>query len=199
MAKVKAYANLYDLDLIAIIVDRLTAKTLDRPDLQRALHMLDTGEAKAMLVPRLDRLTRSVKDLGELLDRYFAPDRYDLMSVNEQLDTRSAAGRLVMNILTSVAQWERETIGERTSAALQHLRDQGRYTGGQVRYGFKVGANGKRLEQVPGEQEIIGLARDLRGKGRSLRATADSLNEMGCRTRTGGRFQAVQVRNMLAA
>jgi len=71
--KIEAYATLYELDILAIEMDEgLSAKTLQRPGLQRALARLKAGEARALLVCRLDRLTRSVRDLGELISTYFA-------------------------------------------------------------------------------------------------------------------------------
>jgi len=104
-AKVKAYAELYDLDLAEVIVDAgESAKSLDRPGLKRALGILKAGDAEALLVVKLDRLTRSVVDLGTLVERYFAPGKAALLSVGEQIDTRSAAGRLVLNVLASVRQ-----------------------------------------------------------------------------------------------
>src|SRR2546430_8457594 len=64
-AKLAAYAALYDLTLVEVIVDAgVSAKTLDRPGLQRALAMLRKGQVTALLVAKLDRLTRSVEDLG---------------------------------------------------------------------------------------------------------------------------------------
>ena len=65
---------------------------------------------------KLERLTWSVKDLGELIEKYFA--KFSLFAVAEQVDTRTASGRLVLNLLTSVALWECETIRERTAAGL---------------------------------------------------------------------------------
>jgi site-specific DNA recombinase len=122
-AKLTAYAELYDLDLVTVEVDAgASAKTLDRPALQRALTTLKAGRADALLVVKLDRLTRSVRDLADLVDDYFRDGKYALLSVSEQVDTRSAAGRMVLNILTAIGEWEREAIGERTSAAMQHLR-----------------------------------------------------------------------------
>ncbi len=132
-AKVHAYAELHDLELAEVIVDAgESAKSLDRPGLKRALGMLKGSEAEALLVVKLDRLTRSVVDLGTLVERYFAPGKAALLSVGEQIDTRSAAGRLVLNVLASVSQWEREAIGERTATAMQHKAKQGEYTGGQA-------------------------------------------------------------------
>ena len=125
-AKLDAYAALYDIELVSVIVDAgVSAKTLDRPGLQQALGMLKKGEANALLIAKLDRLTRSVKDLGTLVERYFSSDKITLLSVADSIDTRTAAGRLVLNVLGSVAQWERETISERTTEAMHHLKEQG--------------------------------------------------------------------------
>src|SRR5437763_1016789 len=110
------------------------------------------GAAEALLVVKLDRLTRSVVDLGSLVERYFAPGKAALLSVGEQIDTRSAAGRLVLNVLASVSQWEREAIGERTATAMQHKARQGEYTGGQAPYGRRVASDGSQLEPHPDEE-----------------------------------------------
>jgi len=199
-AKAEAYAALYDLDLVAVEVDAgLSAKTLDRPGLQRALAALRAGEADAILVVKLDRLTRSVRDLGDLVDRYFAAGRWALLSVGEQIDTRSAAGRLVLNVLASVAQWEREATGERTSVAMQHKAACGEYTGGRVPYGFRLAADGVHLESDPAEAEVLKLAAELRTAGLSLERTAAELDRRGFRSRTGRIFAAVQIARMVAA
>jgi DNA invertase Pin-like site-specific DNA recombinase len=117
--RLRAYATLYGLQLVALIRDEgESAKSLDRPGLRRALGMLRRGEADGLLVAKLDRLTRSVRDLGTLVEDYFREAA--LLSVAEHVDTRSSAGRLVLNVLGSVSQWEREAIGERTSTALRH-------------------------------------------------------------------------------
>ena len=90
-AKLQTYAGLYELDLVEVVVDAgHSAKSLDCPCLQRALGMLKAGDAEALLVVKLDRLTRSVVDLGMLVDRYFAPGKAALLSVGEQIDTRRA-------------------------------------------------------------------------------------------------------------
>lgn len=198
-AKAKAYAELYDLDVVEVIVDAgASAKTLARPGLERALGMLKAGKADALLVVKLDRLTRNVADLGRLVEKYFAPGKAALLSVGEQIDTRSAGGRLVLNVLAAVSQWEREAVGERTSAALQHKASMGEYIGGDVPYGYRLSDDGVRLVPEPGEQSLLATARRLRGEGRSLRAVARDLEAMGFRTRKGGGFASVQVLRMLA-
>jgi site-specific DNA recombinase len=197
-AKGRAYAELYDLDIVEVIVDAgVSAKTLARPGLERALSMLKSGKADALLVVKLDRLTRSVADLGRLVERYFAPGKAALLSVGEQIDTRSAAGRLVLNVLASVSQWEREAIGERTSAALQHKASVGEYTGGDTPYGYRLAEDGEHLEPHPAEQVLLARARRLHDKGLSLRAVARELLAEGFQTRKGRAFAPVQVLRML--
>ena len=198
-AKVEAYAQLYELDLVEVIVDAgVSAKTLDRPGLGKALGMLKTRQAEALLVVKLDRLTRSVVHLGELVADYFADGKWALLSVGEQIDTRSAAGRLVLNVLASVSQWEREAIGERTSAAMQHKVSLGEYTGGDLPYGFGLGPDGEKLIENAEEQKVLAAARGLRGAGLSLRSVARDLNAQGFRSRTGKQFAHVQIARMLA-
>jgi DNA invertase Pin-like site-specific DNA recombinase len=197
-AKAKAYAELYDLDVVETIIDAgVSAKTLARPGLERALGLLKTGKADALLVVKLDRLTRSVADLGRLVERYFAPGKWALLSVSEQIDTRSAGGRLVLNVLGAVSQWEREAIGERTSAALQHKASQGEYIGGDAPYGYRVSANGQHLEAHRREQALVKEARRLHKSGLSLRAIARELGARGFCTRTGRAFAPVQVQRLV--
>lgn len=200
-AKVEAYAALFDLDLVAIEVDAgVSAKSLGRPALDRALGMLRNGKADALLVVKLDRLTRSVRDLCDLVDDYFREGKYALLSVGEQVDTRSAAGRMVLNMLTVIGQWEREAIGERTSAAMQHLAAQGKFTGGLTPpYGFALSADGETLVPVDTEQAVIAEARTLRDAGLSLRKVAEALDARGFRARSDRRFACEQVRRMVAA
>jgi DNA invertase Pin-like site-specific DNA recombinase len=197
-AKVEAYAQLYELELVDVVVDAgVSAKTLDRPGLQKALEMLRAGQAEALLVVKLDRLTRSVVHLGQLVEDYFADGKWALLSVGEQIDTRSAAGRLVLNVLASVSQWEREAIGERTSAAMQHKASVGEYTGGDIPYGYSLASDGDHLVEKPEEQKVLSTARTLRGAGLSLRSVARELNAQGFRSRTGRQFAHVQIARML--
>jgi len=199
-AKVEAYAALYDLDLVAVEVDAgASAKTLARPALCSALARLDSGEAEALLVVKLDRLTRSVRDLGELLDRYFGRnDGPALLSVADQIDTRSAAGRLVLNVLASVSQWEREAIGERTATALAHKKAKGERVGA-VPYGWALDVDGVHLAPFAAEQKAISLAAELRAAGLSLRKVGAELQRRGILTRNGRPWQAQQVKGLLAA
>jgi site-specific DNA recombinase len=114
----------------------------------------------------------------------FEKRKVTLISVAESLDTGSAAGRLVLNIMTAVSQWEREAIGERTRDALRHKRSQGQRVG-NIPFGSRLGGDGQRLEPDPAEQEALAQIQVLRNSGETLRGIAAALNHRAYRTRRG--------------
>jgi len=106
------------IELVDLIIDAgESAKSLNRPGMTQLLTLVDARAVDVVIIAKLDRLTRSVKDLAELLER-LTRRGVSLVSVADALDTQSAAGRLVLNIMVSVSQWEREAIGERTRDAI---------------------------------------------------------------------------------
>jgi site-specific DNA recombinase len=196
-AKIEAYASLYEIEIVEFITDAgESAKSLSRPGLEKARGMLRRKEADALIVAKLDRLTRSVKDLGELLESDFKTA--GLLSVSEQIDARTAGGRLVLNILGSVSQWERETIGERTSAAMRHMASNGEFIGGRPPYGFAVCVCTGQLSPAPDEQAVIEVAKSLRALGLSLSKVASELERRGHRSRTAKVFAPMQIARMVA-
>jgi len=199
-AKLEAYASLYDLEIVSSAQEIGSAKTIsNRPVLQDALQQLKDGKAEGILVVKLDRLTRSVKDLGALVEDFFSEGRFSLMSVSENIDTRSSAGRLVLNVLASVSQWERESISERTTTALSHLKSSKKRISRYAPYGFRFTAAGKVVENRD-EQAIILAARQLkRDKRLSAHRIAKTLVSQGHRNRNGGVFTSGSVIKMLEA
>lgn len=201
-SRLQAYADLYDLEVVSFIEDAgLSAKTLDRPGLQAALNLLASGDAEGILVAKLDRLTRSVRDLGSLLDLGFR-DRFALLSVSEQINTKTAAGRLLLNLLATISQWERETTAERTSAALQHLRSEGVRLGGEALGWHRLtdrDSDGRQLvRDVQEEVATIQRIEALRAEGLSLRGIASTLRSEGRKTKKGGSWHPETVRRILA-
>lgn len=183
-SKINSYCDLYDLELVTTLDDTASGKAVHiRDGLKEALAMLKKGEAEGLIVAKLDRLTRSVRDLGTLLHHYFEKG-YSLFVVQEQVDTRTASGRLMLNLLTSVAQWERETIGERTRDALAAKRKKGEKTGGDVPFGYNAAKDGKLIENKQ-EQAVIEQVKLLRQKGFGYKKIASALNDLGYRTKQG--------------
>jgi DNA invertase Pin-like site-specific DNA recombinase len=190
--KVRAMAVVQGAELAAVIVDAgESAKSLNRPGMARLLSLVDARSVDIVIIAKLDRLTRSVKDLAELLER-FTQRGVSLVSVAESLDTGTAAGRLVLNIMTAVSQWEREAIGERTRDAMHHKRANGERVG-TVPFGSRTAADGLHLEADPAEQAVLSSIRELKTAGLTTRQIADELNRQGCTTRRGTawRFQYV--------
>jgi DNA invertase Pin-like site-specific DNA recombinase len=198
-AKLAAYAQLHDMGLAAVLADEgLSGKRADnRPGLQEALRMLRAGEAHALVVLKLDRLSRSTRDVLDLVDD---SDRegWSLHSISEKLDTSSAAGRFVVTILAALAQMEREQIGERTAATMAHMRAQGLRVGA-IPFGYDLAADGRTLVANTTEQTIIREVRALLAQGLSRRRVAERLNARGLRTKQGRPWTHVQVGRILEA
>jgi DNA invertase Pin-like site-specific DNA recombinase len=194
--RVRAMAVVQGAELLDVIVDGgESAKTMNRPGLQRVLSLVNGGQVQSVIVAKLDRLTRSVKDLCTLLE-LLERRGVALISVAESLDTGSAAGRLVITIMAAVSQWEREAIGERTSEALRHKRGKGERVG-KIQYGFRLAGDGKHLEPHPQEQAALSAIRHLRHSGHSLRGIAAALNRHGHRTRCGSEWRLESVVRVL--
>jgi site-specific DNA recombinase len=199
VAKMRAYAELYGIEIVDIVEDAgFSAKTLDRPGLKSILARLKRKEVDGVLVAKLDRLSRNVGDWNHLIETYFGekPGKA-LLSVADQIDTRTASGRMVLNMMMTIYQWERETIGERTRDALKYKRSVNQKCGGPCPFGSQpgpdqVGANGriiKTLIECPVEQEALSLMRSLRASGTKLNIIADELTTRGYRRREGAPWE----------
>ena len=182
--KIRAMAVVHGADLLDIIVDGgESAKSLKRPGMAKLLAMVDVGKVQTVIIAKLDRLTRSVRDLCELLER-FERRGVALVSVAESLDTGSAAGRLVLNIMAAVSQWEREAIGERARDALRHKRSNGERVR-NIAYGSRLSDDGVHIEDDPGERTVLAEICRLRNSGTALRGIAAELNRRAFQTRRG--------------
>src|SRR5579872_3549751 len=193
-ARIRAFAVATGRDLSEIAVDDgLSAKSLKRPGLERILAAVHQRTIDAVVVLKLDRLTRSVSDLGTLLDLFATTDTA-LVSVSESLDTASAAGRLMVNVLGSVAQWEREAISERTAFALAHKRNN-RQAYCRTPFGFD--RKGDVLVANRTEQRALAMAKRMAAKGASSRQIAAKLTTRAVAPPRGHRWYASGVRSVL--
>lgn len=170
-----------------------SAKTLQRPAMAELLREIGTGTVEAVIVLKLDRITRSIADLQHLLNTF---ERYNvrLLSVCENLDTGSAAGRLVVNVLGTFAQFEREQTSERTALALATKRLSGRAYG-KVAFGFR--RDGDSLVPEPREQAALAVVRQMYEDGKSYAKIAQWLTESGfAPPQGGGMWYSASVRKM---
>lgn len=196
-SKITAYAKAMDIQLIEIIEDSgKSARNLNRPGIQKALEGIKISIANALIVLKLDRLTRSVKDLGGLVE-FFDKTDAALISVQDSINTSTAGGRLVLNVLGSIAQWEREEVGERTAAALAVKKERGEKTGGLAPFGYDVTREGKLTENEK-EQAAIKIIRSLYRRKSSLRAIGAKLEELGYEPKTGGKWHPQVIKQILS-
>jgi DNA invertase Pin-like site-specific DNA recombinase len=192
--KIRAMAVVQGGELVDIIIDAgESAKSLNRPGMARLESLVDSGQVNTVIICKLDRLTRSVKDLAELLGR-FQRRGVALVSVAESLDTGSAGGRMVLNIMTAVSQFEREAIGERVQTALLYKKAHGKVYN-HVPYGFV--RDGDSLVPLAEEQAIVSRIRALRADGWPLRRIAQALNGDAVPTKQGGRWFPQTVADIL--
>lgn len=185
------YCNLHDLDLVEVIVDGgQSGKDLDRPGFQRVLSLLEAGKAYGLVIAKLDRLSRSIIDICKLVDQYFANQKYALLSVSENIDTKSATGRLHLYLISVFAQIERESIVERVTTAIRHYQAQGGRVGCAPygwRYSDRLDARGNRiLEEHPQQQAAIMRMCALHDEGKNIRQIIEALTQEGHPPQRGG-------------
>jgi DNA invertase Pin-like site-specific DNA recombinase len=152
-----------------------------RPGLAYALDLLARGRADALAVTKLDRLARSVADFAGLLERSQA-EGWSLAVLEMDVDTGTATGRLIANVVSAIAEFEAHIIAERTREALAVKQRQG------LRLGRPSTLPASVLERITARRQA----------GASLKAIADELNADQVPTSQGGRWHPSTVRYLLA-
>lgn len=168
-AALQAEADRRGWALEFVTEDSLSAKDLNRPALTEALARLDKGEADVLVVSKLDRLSRSVKDFGGLLERA-AKRRWSVLCLDLGVDTTTPVGEFTANVVVSASQYERRLIGQRTKDALAAKKAAG------VRLG--------RPRQLP--TEVVERIVRSKAAGGSLAGIARELTADGVATAQGG-------------
>ncbi len=115
--------------------DGYSGGSMERPALQRLFQDMEDGKIDAVVIQRLDRICRSVRDISDLIPLFTIPS-IALVSVNQSLDTESPQGRLMINTLTSFAQFEREQSGERTREKISAARANGKWQHNGIPLGY---------------------------------------------------------------
>jgi site-specific DNA recombinase len=180
--------------------------TLDRPSLTRLRADIAAGLVDAVVVYRSDRLSRSIRDFLELMEE-FDQHGVTFVSVSEQFDTSTPAGRMHRNMLLTFAQYERELIAERTRDKVHAARRKGKFTGGGLILGYDRHPDGGRLVVNEAEARRVRKVFRLYLEHPSLVQTAQELNRNGWTlkqwtTKTGreyggGPFDVHSLRRML--
>ena len=193
-AKIEAYAVMHELNLSIIEDAGISAKSLDRPGMARLLKLIQGRKVNTVVVSKIDRISRSISDLNNLI-QLFNKSGVEFVSISDHIDTGSANGRLSINLLGSINQWEREIISERTSEALAVMRSNGKRISRFAPYGFKLNGNGV-VEDID-EQKAIQAIHKLRQDGLSLRRIGAELSLRGFCSRSGSVLSAQTINTVL--
>ena len=183
LAAVTAAAASRGWELVAVHTDAGVSGALPaerRPELSAALELLDCGGADVLVVAKGDRLARSVVGLTGLLERV-KRSAWSLVVLDTDVDTTTATGQLVAQLMGCVAEWERNVIAERTRAALAARKAAGMRLGRPV----TLAADARRR------------VAELRGEGLTLQAVADQLTSEGVPTARGGSWYPSTVAGVL--
>ena len=183
---------------VAKFADDASGASTHRPGLQRALAAARAGVIDVLLVYRVDRLTRSLRDLVTLLDDL---DRAGVVfrSATEPFDTATAMGRMLVQMLGMFAQFERDTIIDRVIAGMERKAAAGKWKGGRRPFGYHVDKATSTLVIDADEAAVVRLAFGLYTRDRlGGKTLARTLNDRGHRTTTGGPWSAHQVLRVLS-
>lgn len=193
-ARINAWCLVNGYELSHVYIDAgISGKKMDnRPELLKALSNMKKG--MALVSYSLSRLARSTKDLIGISE-LVAKKKGDLVSLSESIDTTTAAGKMMFQMLAVLSEFERNLTAERTSGALQHKKATGQKYCNQVPYGFE--AVDGRLIQVTQEAEVVAEIQASRTSGSTLQSIADGLNGRGIPTKTGKQWAPATIHLLL--
>lgn len=196
------------LETVAVYEDEgFSGGNLNRPDFKNMMDAARKRKLKAIIVYRLDRISRNISDFAGLIEE-LSHLGVAFVSIKEQFDTGSPMGRAMMYIASVFSQLERETIAERIRDNMHELAKTGRWLGGTTPTGYRseavesVSVDGKikkacRLTLIPEEAETIRLIYDLYMEFDSQTVTEAELLKRGVRTKNGRYFTRFAIRSIL--
>ncbi|MGD6870598.1 recombinase family protein [Sutcliffiella horikoshii] len=182
----RQYAQLYGWQIAEEYVDEgISGKDIKgRPAMQRMISDVEKDKFQAVLVWKISRLSRNMLDTLVLLDKF---EEYNVkfISYSENFDTCSPIGRLVVQLMASIAEMERNTLSENVKLGMTQRAREGSWNGGVV---FGYDSVEKELIINPKEAKIVQLIFTLYAEGKGLKAVANQLNKAGYRTKRGKHF-----------
>lgn len=137
--KIQMYLELFDYEpekLTFYVDEGKSASSLKRPAMQNMLNDIENDEIDEIIIYKLDRISRSVLDVYYLLNNLLSKD-VNLVAILDNLDIKTANGRMVIGILAIFAQWERENTIERTNDGLLRMAREGKYPISTIPFGYK--------------------------------------------------------------
>ncbi len=182
--------------------------TLERPQFKKMMEDAKEKEFHAIVVYRLDRISRNIGDFAKLIEK-LNKMKIDFISIKEQFDTSSPMGRAMMYISSVFSQLERETIAERIRDNMHELSKTGRWLGGVPPTGYQsesvssITIDGKvkkacKLKAIPEEISLVKLIYDKFLETGSLTKTETFLLQNGYTTKNGNQFTRFAIKGLLS-
>ncbi len=158
----------------------ISGGTMERPGLIRLLADIEAGGVDAVIIHKLDRLTRSIRDFGKIME-VFEKHKVALVAVTQSLNTSTSMGRLMLHVLLSFAQFERELASERTRDKIAAARRKGMWSGGRPVLGYDL----SKCKLTVNEEEAIRVREifSIYIRVQSLEQTAKELEARGWTTK----------------
>ena len=160
-----------------------SGSNMERPGLQRLLADVDAGKVDAIVVYKIDRLSRSLLDFMKMIER-FNEKGISFVSVTQHFNTTDPTGRMFLSILITFAQYEREVIAERIRDKVAVAKRRGKYCGGPAILGYDVDRERKKLLVNPEEAPLVQHVFRRFTQLASAKPLAAELNEQGYRTKS---------------
>lgn len=196
--KLTHYAFANDWDIVDFYIDDgISGKNIkDRPDMVRLLQDVENGKVNNVLVYKIDRLTRSTKNLIELVE-FFNDLGCDFNSIMESIDTSSATGRMFIKIVGIFAEFERENLAERVTFGYEQKTREGNYTNTHGVYGYDYVVGDGDLLINEQEAELVRRIYNLYLQGNSMNTITKMLIQEQVPTKRGGQWNSSTLRSIL--
>jgi DNA invertase Pin-like site-specific DNA recombinase len=197
-------ADRENCDVVAVLIDDGISGGLTRAKADRALAMLRDGEADVLLVWKFDRWSRQgLKALVALMDTLDSRKGTLFIADQDGLTSDQPAWRIIASVLAEVARMEREAISMRVTSSINTLRSIGRFSGGNVPYGYQVmerpDGPGKTLAIEPTEAAVVQDAARRILDGDTLQRVCIDLNARAVPTRRGADWTTTVLRRTVTA
>jgi DNA invertase Pin-like site-specific DNA recombinase len=160
-----------------------SGKDLERPGIQNLIEDIKVGKVDVIIVYKIERLVRSIKDFYKLWD-IFVANNVTFVSATQQFDSSNAMGKLMLNVLLSFAQFERENTSEKTRDKMKQRAKLGKWHGGWVPFGYNYDKENKKLLIDNAEASVVKKIFSMFSDDRKPSEIANFLNAKSFRTKS---------------